>query len=575
MLYNSFRKATQEPQRQEPSSKQTTQALALKTFTIVAATVTLFYKNLTQILAYALQNKTAVYIFAVPIIFLYLTYCKRKMLRAVTPLNTHDTPSNTRNTPLITGILVAATALLLYMQGSYIHTPFDAHNYTFVPPNYHILAMPIFAAGLILILFNPQTLTQLALPIASLFFLTQPSNNTQAIVLLASFILLSAGATIYLLASERGPKNILTKSPHNCNQCAQEAQSNKEYCRECGRILNPANTKIRKTDIIAIALILLIAAFFLAIQSPAFAINKKTQIIITNTPISLSAPFGLKYSNILPNETNEYTLSTSTEVPYLEGNGTEPALIYTYKALSNESIYDVNVGVDLSPAQSNGVPYSIKPPSIQLNSVSVELNDDSGSPTQAQYFLNERTDEDILVTILYWHVSSTFITNQTVEQKQVTIQLSINNVTQDQLPEAQQQLGELASQINNYWLPSGNLPQTTAHFLSQNGLSLSAALSAALVATAIYYAAETRKRSRRSLIAISKLNTLDAAIVEALRTTRKPVTLTNLAETFQKNTGQNMPVEQLETKLRELEKLGIIRSQVSSQNNAPIQTWKT
>jgi|GEM_PF-1713766 hypothetical protein len=575
MLHNPFRKATQETQRQEPSPKQTTQTLALKTVTIVAATVTLFYKNLTQIFTYASQNKTAVYILAVPIVFLYLTYRKRKMLRAVAPLDSHKQPGIAKNTSLIAGILVAATAILLYLQGSYTHTPLEIHNYTFAPPNYHILAMPIFAAGLILILFNSQTLKQLALPTASLFFLTPPSNNTQATALLAGLILLSAGATIYLLASGRGLKNILTKNPDTCPHCAQEAQSNKEYCRECGRILNPANTKIRKTDIMTIALILLIAAFFLAIQSPAFAINKSTRIIVSNTPISLSAPFGLEYSNILPNETSQYTLSTSTEVPYLEGNGTKPALIYTYKALSNESLHDVNVGIDLSSAQSTPVPYVVKPPSIQLNSVSVELNDDSGSPTQAQYFLNERTDEDILVTILYWHVSSAFITNQTVEQKQVTIQLSINNVTQDQLPEAQQQLGELATQINNYWLPSGNLPQTTAHFLSQNGLNLSAAFSAALVATAIYYAAETRKRSRRSLIAISKLNTLDAAIVKALRTTSKPATLMKLAETLQKNTGQNMPPEQLETQLRELEKLGIIRSQVSSQNNTPIQTWKT
>lgn len=43
--------------------------------------------------------------------------------------------------------------MLLYWHGSY----------TFTPLEYHILTLPIFAAGLTLILFNPQTLRQVAL----------------------------------------------------------------------------------------------------------------------------------------------------------------------------------------------------------------------------------------------------------------------------------------------------------------------------------------------------------------------------------------------------------------------------
>ena len=81
-----------------------------------------------------------------------------------------------KNFTLIVGVLLCATAVLAYWFGSY----------TFTPIEYHMLALPVLTAGLILILFNGQTLKQLAFPIAFLFFLTPPPTE----------ILYSVGSTL-------------------------------------------------------------------------------------------------------------------------------------------------------------------------------------------------------------------------------------------------------------------------------------------------------------------------------------------------------------------------------------------
>ena len=122
------------------------------------------------------------HILAIPVIFAYLLYRKRKMVRAVIPIENQDQPKATRHLPTIAGILLSTTAILLYWYGSY----------TFTPLEYHMFALPIFAAGLTLIFFNAQTLRQLAFPIAFLIFLMPPPSET----------LYALGSTLSVISSE-------------------------------------------------------------------------------------------------------------------------------------------------------------------------------------------------------------------------------------------------------------------------------------------------------------------------------------------------------------------------------------
>jgi exosortase len=157
-------------------------ALSLKAAIIVTAVLAVFHQDLAIVASDALQNDFTSYILAIPFIFAYLTYRKRKMLRTVMPLETQGQPKVIRHSATIAGVLLSTTAILLYWHGSY----------TFTPLEYHMLTLPIFAAGLTLILFNAQTLRQLAFPLAFLTFLTPPPSE----------ILRTLGAELSVISSE-------------------------------------------------------------------------------------------------------------------------------------------------------------------------------------------------------------------------------------------------------------------------------------------------------------------------------------------------------------------------------------
>jgi exosortase len=157
-------------------------ALTLKIATLTIASLAVFHQDLAIVINDALQSEITNYMLAIPFIFTYLIYRKRKMLRAVIPLENQNQPKQTKHIPTIAGVLLCTAAITFYWYGSY----------TFTPLEHHMLALPIFAAGLTLILFNPQTLRQLAFPIAFLLFLTPPPAE----------ILYTLGSTLSVIGAE-------------------------------------------------------------------------------------------------------------------------------------------------------------------------------------------------------------------------------------------------------------------------------------------------------------------------------------------------------------------------------------
>jgi len=99
-------------------------------------------------------------------------------------------------------------------------------------------------------------------------------------------------------------------------------------------------------------------------------------------------------------------------------------------------------------------------------------------------------------------------------------------------------------------------------------------IARAIALAIIYYEVEARKRKETSLIATGKPANSSREIVKAVQKSKKPATLENVAATLQKSTEEKITTEQLEQRLQELEKTGIINSSVYSQNDEPIQTWK-
>lgn len=139
-------------------------ASALKFSTIAVVAVVLYLQDLSIVFNNALHDEAYFHILAVPFLFAFLLYRKRKMIRATVQFRESNGFWQTRHFQTLIGVLLSTTAVIAYWYGSY----------TFTPLEYHLMTLPVFVAGLVLILFNVQALRQLAFPIGFLLFLTPP-----------------------------------------------------------------------------------------------------------------------------------------------------------------------------------------------------------------------------------------------------------------------------------------------------------------------------------------------------------------------------------------------------------------
>ena len=142
-------------------------AIALKFSVVTIAVVALYFQDLSMVFKGALADESTFHILAIPFLFAYLLFRKRKMINAAIQPPQTGTRGFQKYFSTLTGITLSAVAILTYWYGSY----------TFTPLEYHMLTLPFLAAGLILILFNLQTLKQLIFPIAFLIFLTPPPEE--------------------------------------------------------------------------------------------------------------------------------------------------------------------------------------------------------------------------------------------------------------------------------------------------------------------------------------------------------------------------------------------------------------
>lgn len=595
-------------------------AVALKIVVVVGAISAIFFRDLTLIFTEALMNGTASYVLTIPLIFTYLVYRKRKMLEAVVPLKGKERPQNIRHLPLIGGILITTIAVLLFWYGSH----------TFTPLEYHMFTLPLFAAGLCLILFNAQTLRHLVFPVAFLFFLMPPPSQMLSMLvviifgtfiayaartelwkkivlltvgipiiyvfdgvrstvmlfidhyysnglapqmfrLLSDWILLFVGAILLLVIPEIAFKtHIFTKPTEKCLQCNSELLRDQDYCRGCGRILRHAKAKLDKSDIGKLAAIILVAGLLLTIHTPVFAFTQGPPIV------AISTPSGQQVSaQILP-QTDQYTLT------FLPNSGSETqanldmSFGYLYAPL-NQSIEPVLASIEIAPTQSYLHPWEedlVAPEVSQIDLQNMSLT--RNPQIICRYFVFNYAATNQTQAVLYWFETTAFMVNLTSQEKHVEISLIAypQSIDQSVLAKVELQLVTLATAIANYWQQIKTWSQITL-FIAQKGITLSTATAITLCLTIIYYEVEAGKRRKASLVASGKLASPSREIVRAVQETKKPATLENVAVTLRKSVAQRMTTEQLRQRLAELEKRGIIRSSVYSLDDGPLQTWKT
>jgi exosortase len=179
-------------------------SILLKTITILFSIAIIYNQDLIILVNEATTGPQTSYILIIPFLIGYLIYRKRKFLNTITSL-----PSNLESE--IIGALLCITALALYLAGSY----------TFHPLEYHILSIPIFLSGYILLLFNTQTLKTLAFPIAFLLFLVPLPFETLYTIggIMANYsaeitttILKATGVSATIATTEEIPAIIIQKS---------------------------------------------------------------------------------------------------------------------------------------------------------------------------------------------------------------------------------------------------------------------------------------------------------------------------------------------------------------------------
>lgn len=112
----------------------------------------------------ALTYEASSHILVFPFLFGYILYRKRKVLGALVESEKWGVEKERGSPKDVAGLLIFLLSLLIYWNGSY----------TFSPLEYHLISIPVFLSGLMLLFFSVDVLRVLAVPLAFLLFILPP-----------------------------------------------------------------------------------------------------------------------------------------------------------------------------------------------------------------------------------------------------------------------------------------------------------------------------------------------------------------------------------------------------------------
>ena len=664
--------------------------LGLKIAVLVAATLAIFYQDLTVIANDALQSEFMSHILAIPFLFSYLIYRKRKMLRTVMPLNARNQPKVTRHAPTMAGFLLSTVAILLYWYGSY----------TFTPLEYHILAMPVFIAGLTLILFNLQTLRQLAFPIAFLILLMPPpsavlyglgstlsvisTEDSNAILnalgihstisseygnpiiqvtrsngaiipfmvdvacsgvysligfiifaifivyiirdklwkraaifpigllvfyllnitrittilligyhygeetalqifhIVGGWVLIFLGTMLLLTITEKILKTHIrarTTALKPCQHDLKRFSHQQNFCSSCGGLLRYPQVQLKRQDLAKMVAITMAVALLLYIQVPVFALKKGPAELIIHTPTGEQTT-----TQILP-EIQGYTLKFVYRDESFEQRAKQDAsLVYAYIP-DDKTKETVWMTVEIASARSSLHPweyclitwpqthgYQPKVTQLELKDMQILKN----PPIMARYVAFQYIKTNQTQVVLYWYEKSTFQTNTTSQERHVKISLISYLNSQQSTSEVEYKLTKIATAIAQYWQPIKTWTHV-AILISQNSGKLTAITTGLLIVLVAILVFERNKERKANANAYQKLSEPVKQTINIIHETEKTTTptLNKIAIKHRNTVGKPINKEELLLMLTEIEKTGIIKSEVVSKEDEPTQIWKT
>ena len=670
---------------------RSTIALSIKAIVIFGATIAIYFQDLTIIANEAIRSELMSHILAIPFLLAYLLYRKRKMLRATIPFETTNPTRKLTYTREIIGALLCLTAFLLYWHGSY----------TFHPLEYHIISLPIFTTGLILIIFNTKTLKVLAFPITFLLFLTPPpleiiyaagatlstisseaaynflkaiglpvslanqygtpviilqkpealpltfaidiacagiysligftifavfvayiaraaaqkkatvfltgipliySLNitriiitvlignqygmqaaTQAFHLLGGWALIFIGTLILLTISEKIFKiQLFATKPKitPCNHYNQNPETKQHFCLVCGKLLNPMNVKLSKRDLTKIFILVISAILIMNLQAPVFALTEGPAEVTIQT---LGGEQTI--TQILPKIPGYTTEFVYRDKRFEEIAKQDASLAYAYIP-TNKSKTTVWIAIEIANTRSSlhswegclitwQLAQGYQPRVTQLSLRDAQLL--QNPPITARYFAFQDIESNIIQVVLYWYENALFNTGSNPEQKHVKISLIAFTNNPENIHSIEDQLLPFGKAIANYWQPIKTWSQI-ALTISQNGINL-ITITIALLATILSYQVIKNRGEKKSNLKLYNKLALqeDKLILQAAHEASKKgkSTANAIASHYQNLTGKTIDLELLIAKLNEAEKAGLIKRDITNQEDEPILTWKS
>jgi exosortase len=652
----------------------------LKIATIVLVISALFYQDLTILVSDALQSDFMSYILVIPFLFVYLLYRKRKMLRAAIA-EKGDAQGAAKYLPGMIGVLLSATAILVYWHGSYTFTPLD----------YHMIALPMLAAGLILVFFNPQTLRQSIFAVAFLIFLTPPPleilyswGSTLSVVssqasfdlirlfrvpssltseygtpviyvatvsgqqmrfavdvacsgiyslvgflvfavfvaylirdqpwkklvlFLAGFLLIYAinitristilmigyefgqtmaldifhllgewvmifiGTLVLLIGGEKILHAQIFTTAQKCSECKPKREKMMNFCPSCGKLLRTAQAPLRRVDAVKIVAVLSVMILLLSIQVPVFALTQGPAQVLVDTPMGEQGN-----TQLLPSVLGYKAVFLYRDVAFQNLSGQDASLIYAYQSAgqNNTPIY-----VALEIASTTGPlhrwEYCLVGPDRPAYATELALTDIQildNPPIIARYFAFNLTSTNQTQVVLYWYESAVFLTNGTSQLKQVEISLITLPPNPKKLTPIQD-LQPFATAIAQYWEPIKTWTQV-ALLLSQQSLYLAALTGVPIPFIVTLYASKRRSEKRANSNAYLKLPEPMKSVVDTVLETEKKgnPTLKAISAAYQNRTGQPVGEESMLAKLEEVERLGIVKREISNVQDQPTRVWR-
>jgi exosortase len=196
--------------RKAVASKRNNYPHILAATLIILAVLIVYWQDLSILANEALQSEAVSHIILIPFLISYLIYRKKELVKASLASGKLEGKTKLFSFSDVIGAALCLSALLFYWYGSY----------TFYALEYHIMSIPLFLIGAILILSNMKTLKALIFPILFLLFLIPPPTtitytaggimadfHTQA-----SYTLLKACGLNVTLESAYGPPTIILKT---------------------------------------------------------------------------------------------------------------------------------------------------------------------------------------------------------------------------------------------------------------------------------------------------------------------------------------------------------------------------